>query len=183
MFDFGGFIFSNLCFFPFPCRIFSLKTFFWIVSESRFMSVVKIRQRPLSEAHVTNISKELINLSFINLSTCSMLSLIKTQPTNCNVYTCTLIFSDFMKCDNQWKLLFVWVCFFKNFVRFKNFENMHVQYLSNMYVKFCTVFLSSFFYILANLTKFDVLKIFFLLLSIIRVISNLSFIHDIFSCI
>lgn len=129
------------------------------------MSVVKIRQRPLSEAHVTNISKELINLSFISLSTCSMLSLIKTQPTNCNVYTCTLIFSDFMKCDNQWKLLFVWVCFFKNFVRFKNFENMHVQYLSNMYVKICTVFLSSFFYILANLTKFDVLKIFFLLLS------------------
>lgn len=66
-----------------------------------------------------------------------------------------------MKCDNQWKLLFVWVCFFKNIVRFKNFENMHVQYLSNMYVKFCTFFLSSFFYILANLTKFDVLKIFF----------------------
>lgn len=153
------------------------------MSESRFMSVVKIRQRPLSEAHVTNISKELINLSFISLSTCSMLSLIKTQPTNCNVYTCTLIFSDFMKCDNQWKLLFVWVCFFKNIVRFKNFENMHVQYSSNMYVKFCTVFLSSFFYILANLTKFDVLKIFFLLLSIIRVISNLSFIHEILSCI
>lgn len=110
------------------------------------MSVVKIRQRPLSEAHVTNISKELINLSFISLSTCSMLSLIKTQPTNCNVYTCTLIFSDFMKCDNQWKLLFVWVCFFKNFVRFKNFENMqHVQYLSNMYVKFCTFFFIQFF--------------------------------------
>lgn len=65
------------------------------------MSVVKIRQRPLSEAHVTNISKELINLSFISSSTCSMLSLIKTQPTNCNVYTCTLIFSDFMKCDNH----------------------------------------------------------------------------------
>lgn len=109
------------------------------------MSVVKIRQRPLSEAHVTNISKELINLSFISLSTCSMLILIKTQPTNCNVYTCTLIFSDFMKWDNQWKLLFVWVCFFKNIVRFKNFENMHVQYLSNMYVKFCTVFFIQFF--------------------------------------
>lgn len=75
------------------------------------------------------------------------------------------------------------MCFFKNFVRFKNFENMHVQYLSNMYVKFCTVFLSVFFYILANLTKFDVLKIIFLLLSIIRVISNLSFIHEILSCI
>lgn len=149
------------------------------MSESRFMSVVKIR---CVRSTRTNISKELINLSFISLSTCSMLSLIKTQPTNCNVYTCTLIFSDFMKCDNQWKLLFVWVCFFKNFVRFKNFENMHVQYLSNMYVKFCTVFLSSFFYILANLTKFDVLKI-FLLLSIIRVISNLSFIHEILSCI
>lgn len=28
------------------------------------MSVVKIRQRPLSEAHVTNISKELINVVY-----------------------------------------------------------------------------------------------------------------------
>lgn len=135
----------------------------------------------MSEAHVTNISKELINLSFISLSTCSMLSLIKTQPTNCNVYTCTLIFSDFMKCDNQWKLLFVWVCFFKNFVRFKNFENMHVQYLSNMYVKFCTVFLSSFFYILANLTKFDVLKIFFfIVIYYTRYFKSFIYTRDIF---
>lgn len=131
----------------------------------------------MSEAHVTNISKELINLSFISLSTCSMLSLIKTQATNCNVYTCTLIFSDFMKCDNQWKLLFVWVCFFKNFVRFKNFENMHVQYV-------CKILYGFFIQFFLHFSKSNEIRciknIFFIVIYYTRYFKSFIYTRDIF---
>lgn len=59
----GGLFFGNLrFFFPFTIDVLLKYIYIFFLSESQFMSVVKIRQRSLPEAHV----KKKINLTYLN---------------------------------------------------------------------------------------------------------------------
>lgn len=59
----GGYFLATFAFFfPFTIDVLLKYIYIFFLSESQFMSVVKIRQRSLPEAHV----KKKINLTYLN---------------------------------------------------------------------------------------------------------------------
>lgn len=119
-FCFWGLFFGNLRFFPLLPSMFYWNIFFFL-SESRFMSVVKNRQRSLPEAHVKKKKFDVFKF-YLNVRFWAW----KKNPTNCSIYIHVYLFLLI-----SWNVMINGICYlcvglFYIFVRFKNFNIYNV---------------------------------------------------------